>query len=446
MITMDNTVVVNAVPTISADLGMSSDDAAWVTTGFILAFSCLMLAGGRMTDVYGCRATFAAGMVVYTAASALCGLAWNAPVLIAGRLLQGAGAAIALPASQVMVTIARTDRQRSRGLIVWSAASTAALALGGPIGGAIVEYAPWGWIFLINVLPGVLAVILSLVLVEDTGPRTRRPLDLPGVLASAVLVFALFHALESGPAAAPLTLAAVALTALVLIERRTRDPMLDLRLLRNGVFVGGLLAQTLNGMGFAALLYYSASFMQIYLGFSPTKAALVMLPAAGVVLILTPVASWLATTIGPRLTVGGGMALMALGVSLFSGLTRAHDFADLMPGVLTVGAGAALCMPLLMYVLKSVPEQTAGVASGVINMFREMSAAFGIAIVGLLIHHIPAPGAGTATMEAFRDTASSGYLLTAALLLLGAVAAALTLPPRTSRARVTRPDVRSSSA
>ncbi|MFC0038517.1 MFS transporter [Actinomadura rayongensis] len=438
MITMDNTVVANALPSIQRDLGMDKTALDWVATGYILMFSCLMIAGGRITDIYGCRTAFVSGMAIFTAASAVCGLAGVDSVLILGRIVQGAGAALALPATQVMITVGRTDKQRSLGTIAWVGAAGGATALGPTIGGLIVQNWAWGWIFLINIVPGILVILLGLVVLTSKGENRSARVDLPGVLISATMLFALVYGLETGrhqgwgdPAVLGVfALAAIAFACFVVVERWAPDPMINMRFFRNRVFVGGLLSQMLWGIGFNGMIFYAATFLQRYLGFSPPKAGLVMLPSAIVVMITTPISFWIAAKLGPRMAIGGGMTLMAGGMILFSMIERDYGFADLMPGVLITGFGSAMCMPLVMYVLKAVPEDQAGVASGILNVIREMSGAFGIAILGLLIHDIPADHASTASLDSFRDGMASGLILGAALVLFGGMISGVTLPSK----------------
>lgn len=438
MTTMDNTVVFTALPTIMADLDMSSSAKDWVATGYILMFSCLMIMGGRLTDVYGCRLTFTAGMAVFTAASAACGLAQSSEVLILARIVQGAGAALTLPATQVMVTVGRNDRQRSIGNIIFIGAASGATALGPTIGGIIVQHWHWGWIFLINIVPGILVILLGTFVLTGHGENKHARVDLPGVLISATMLFAFIYGLEAGSkhgwadpsVLSVFALGVIALVCFVVVESWAPDPMIDLRFFHNRVFTGGLLSQMLYGIGFNGMMFYSQPFLQRFLGFSPPKAGLVMLPPAIVILLLTPVAFLMAAKIGPRPAIGAGLALMGLGMVLFSTLTIGDGYADLMPGVMLIGVGAALGMPLVMYVLKAVPEKQAGVASGVINVIREASGAFGIAIVGLFVHAIPDEGAGAAELEKFRIGTSSGLILGAVLVLIGGLVSGITLPSR----------------
>ncbi|MBE1532155.1 EmrB/QacA subfamily drug resistance transporter [Actinomadura algeriensis] len=435
---MDNTVVFTATPTIQDDLRMSDSATEWIATGYILMFSCLMIAGGRLTDIHGCRVVFSTGMIVFTAASAVCGLAQSSDVLILARIVQGAGAALALPATQVMVTVGRNDKQRSIGNIVWIGAASSATAFGPTIGGVIVQHWTWHWIFLINIVPGIVVILLGMFLLTGEGQNKDARVDLPGVLISATMLFALIYALEAGPdhgwtdpsVLSVFALGLIALVCFVMVESWAPDPMMDLRFFRNRVFTGGLLSQMLYGIGFNGMMFYSQPFLQRYLGFSPPEAGLVMLPPAITIMVLTPIAFLLAAKIGSRPAIGGGMALMGVGMFLFSTLEVGDGYADLMPGVMLVGVGAALGMPLVMYVLKAVPEQQAGVASGVINVIREASGAFGIAIVGLLVHSIPKQDASPAELESFGSGTSSGLILGAALVVFGGVIGALTLPSR----------------
>ncbi|MBW8482982.1 MFS transporter [Actinomadura parmotrematis] len=439
MTQMDNTIVTNALPTIMSDLHMSKGSQEWVATGYILMFSCLLIAGGRLADIYGTRTVFITGMSIFTGASALCGFASDDVVLIAARIVQGGGAALALPSAQVVITVGRTDKQRSIGNIVWIAAAGGATAFGPAIGGFIVRHFHWSWIFLINIVPGVLVIVLAAVVLTQKGENRASRVDLPGVLISATMLFALIYALEVGrklgwdspTVLGVFALAGIALVCFVAVENWAPDPMMDLRFFRNRVFVGGLASQMLWGIGFNGLLFYSSIFMQRFLEFSPQLAGLVMLPSAVIVMVFTPVAFWLSAKTGPRPTIAGGMVLMGGGMFLFSRIQHGDGFLQLMPGVLTVGLGSALCMPIVMYILKAVPERKAGTASGIINVIREASGAFGIAIIGLLIHAIPPDTGATAEqLETFRSGTAAGLTVGAVLVIIGAVISGTTLPSR----------------
>ncbi|WP_233510973.1 MFS transporter [Actinomadura craniellae] len=442
MITMDNTVVHVALPVIRDDLQMSSGTLQWVATGYILMFSCLMIAGGRLADVYGCRAVLITGMAIFTGSSLIAGVAPDGTVLIAARVVQGAGAALALPSTLVIVTVGRTDKQKSLGTIVFLASSSVAIAIGPFVGGFIASHWHWGWIFLINVVPGIAVMLLAAVVVSGRPEQTGTRLDLPGVLTSAIALFAFTygldqahrHGLQDPTVLAVFGLAGSAALAFVLVERWAPDPMINLEFFRNRVFTGGLVTQMLWGIGFNGVLFYTSFFLQDVLGFAPTKTGLVFLPPAILLLLMTPVSFWLAERIGPRISIGGGMCVLAAGMASFTVLRPGDGLPQLMPGVLVLSAGAAMAMPLAMYVLKSVPEERAGVASGILNVVREVSVAFGIAVLGVIIAALEkrALAGGADKVEAFRHAVSFGLLIGGGLVLAGGLIVALTLPRRSA--------------
>jgi EmrB/QacA subfamily drug resistance transporter len=446
MMTMDNTVVNIVKSTIKVKLHKTDTTLEWVMTGYILIFSCLMIPGGRLVDFYGQRFVFALGMSAFTASSLMAGLSTTTGMLIVSRLVQGTGAALALPATMVAINVGRTERQKAIGMIVWVGMASVAAAFGPGIGAAISSV--WGWqgIFFINVLPGLAVIPLGLRFLDGVGEKAPTNLDLPGLMTSGTMLFALSYALTKGPdlgwrnwgVLAVFALAAVALVSLVLVERWAPDPIFDTVFFHNKVFSGALLVQILLGLGFNGILYYGAIFMQTVLGFGTTTTALVFLPPAALIGVFTPLSFVIAARIGPRITVSAGVVLMAAGMVLFSTLHHGDHFLDLMPGVVLVAIGSGLAMPLPMYVLSSVPDERRGVASGILNVGREMSGALGITLLGALIYSIQDAARRSGVKDAaesFRRGTELGLPIGAAVLLTGAVVAALTLP----RKRATDP-------
>lgn len=449
MITMDNSVVTIAGKTIKENLGLTDSELRWVTVGYILMFSCLMIAGGRLTDIYGCRVTFVSGMAIFTVSSLVCGLAQNEAVLIMARVVQGSGSALALPATLVMVTVGRTDKQTSIGQIVYMASAALAMAAGPSVGGVLVEHVHWGWIFLINVPVGIGVILLGLAVLTGRENEAGTRVDLPGVLISATLLFALAYATQvvgelgwGDPSVLGVfALAGIAAVCFVIVESWAPDPMIDLEFFRNKVFTGGIATSMLWGVGFNGVMFYSALFMQNVLAFKPTTAALAYLPSAAVVLVTTPISYWLAPKVGSRLIIGGGMVLMAAGMAAFTLLRQGDQYADLMPGIILVSVGSSLTMPLAMFVLRSVSDDRVGVAGGILNVVRELSAGLGIAMLGVVVDALQksASESGATSAEAFRQGASVGLLVGAALVLAGAVIAAFTLPRKQRRKPVPEP-------
>ncbi|MFI6995378.1 MFS transporter [Nonomuraea wenchangensis] len=421
--TLDNTVVTVALPSIQRDLGASLAALEWVATGYLLTFAGLMPAGGRLADVWGHRATLLTGLMLFTAASLAAGLAGTVGPLVAARLVQGAGAALVLPATLAVLAVL-DERRRSAGVAVWMASGAAALALGPVVGGYLSQHAHWSWVFLVNVPLGAAVVALAAVAVPASRP-VRRALDLPGVLASAVFLasgtFALIHGGEHGYGS-PAVLAALALcagggAAFAVAERRAADPMVDLRLFAVRAFAGGVAAQVLWGLGVNGVFFYTALFLQGVLGFTPTGSGLAFVPLALLVVLVTPLAPLLERRVGAGRTVAAGLTLVAGGMAVAATLDAGDGWGRLLPAVCAIGIGSALTMPLGSAVLGAVPQGRAGVAGGVFSVGREVSGLFGIAAVGAVVQAAPSFATGYAT----------GLLAAAGLVLAGALIALRTL-------------------
>jgi EmrB/QacA subfamily drug resistance transporter len=424
MTTLDNTVVTVALPTIQRDLGARLAALEWVATGYILTFAGLMLAGGRLADVHGHRRVLLAGLGTFTAASLGAGLAGSVEVLVVARLVQGAGAAMVLPAT-LAVLAGREERQRSMGVAVWMASGAAALALGPVAGGYLSQHAHWSWVFLINVPMGVAVMALAAVAVPAV-PAAPRELDVGGAVASMVFLgagtYALIHGGEHGwtspGVVTAVSLCAAGGVAFVAAERRAREPMVELGLFAVRSFAGGVAAQVLWGLGVNGVFFYTAIFLQGVLGFTPTLSGLAFVPLALLVVLVTPVAPWVERRLGAGRTVAAGLVLVAAGMALAATLEAGDGWGRLLPAVCLIGVGSALTMPLGSAVLGAVPGSRAGVAGGIFSVSREISGLFGIAAVGVIVH-----GAGS-----FATGYAAGLLVAAGLVLGGALISLATLP------------------
>src|SRR5215813_8713639 len=247
MIMLDNTVVNVALPSIQQDLGMSPSELEWVFNAYALTFGVLLLTGGKLADLLGRRAVFITGLVIFTGASLWCGLAGSAPSLIAARTVQGVGAALMNPATLSIITATFPPRQRGTAIGIWAGVSGLALAIGPIVGGVITEDISWSWIFFINVPIGVLGVLAARVFIDESKDTSHEQrLDLPGLVTSAIGLFALTYAListnthpwGSAHVLGLLGIAAVSLVAFVVLEHRQRLPMLDLKLFKDRTFAG----------------------------------------------------------------------------------------------------------------------------------------------------------------------------------------------------------------
>jgi EmrB/QacA subfamily drug resistance transporter len=395
MIMLDNTIVNVALPSIGRGLEVGVSELEWVVNAYALAFATFMLTGGRLADLFGRRLVFEAGLVVFTLSSLMCGLAPDAATLIAARAFQGTGAALMMPATLSIISAAFAPEERGTAIGIWAGVSGSALAIGPLLGGLLTEHVGWSWVFFVNVPVGVLAFAASFVLIAESRSEERgQRLDLPGLVTSAcgllALVYALIEANRYGWTSATivgLLLAAVLLlAAFVVIEWRSRRPMLDLRLFGNRTFSGANVAALLVSLAMFGIFFFVSLYMQNILGYSPVHAGLVFLPMSILVVVTAPLAGKATDLIGPRWPITLGMGLLAAGLILFSRLDAHAGFVDLLPGMLIGGVGMGLAMgPMTTAALSTVSVDEAGVASGVVTTSRQVGGALGIAIMGAIV-------------------------------------------------------------
>ncbi len=431
---LDNNVTNVAIPTIQRSLHLAIAGLEWVVSSYILVFASLLLAGGRLADSYGRRRLFFAGLSVFTLASLAAGLATSGGLLIGARLVQGLGAALVVPTTLAIIMATFTDaRERTRAIGAWTAISAMALAFGPLIGGFISQHLHWGWIFFINVPIGVITFAIAIPTMRESGDSaTARSLDVPGLVSSAAAMFALTYALIEGHDkgwTAPLivaafTVAAAGAAVFGVVESRSQQPMVDIRLFRSRVFGGGTAVIMLWSFGILGIYFFTSIYLQTILGFSPTKAGLAFVPMAICMAAFAVTAPQVAPRLGTHRTVGLGMAAMAAGLYLVARLGGGATFADLMPGFLIFGAGAGLMnVPLTNAVLQSMPTERSGVASALQTASRELAGLLGITVIGAVLRARQgvALRAGASPEAAFLHGYHDGLLVTVALLVVGAV-------------------------
>lgn len=439
---LDNTVVNVALPSIERDLSLSTTGLEWVATSYVLAFSSLLLAGGRLADLFGRRRVLVLGLTVFAVGSVLCGLATSGPGLIAARAAQGAGGACALPATLAILAADLDGRDRDIGAGVLTAAIAAALALGPAVGGVISQYAHWNWVFFVNI--PVCAVTIGLALwAVPPAPRPtgrRASLDLAGLATSGLALLALTWALvestdrgfTSPPIVTAFLLAALASWAFVAVERAAATPMLDLRLFRSAAFSGGTASQMLWGLGVNGVFLFTSLYLQTVLRFSPVGAGLAFVPLAVVLVLCMPATEYLAASFGPRATVAAGLAMVAWGLYLTARVRPGVSYLDLLPGLLTIGGGSALTTPLTSVMLGGVDPRGAGMASAVLSTAREVSGVLGVSVTGaiLLARQRTVVAGGGNAIDGFVAGYSRGLKVSAGLVALGALISLATLGPR----------------
>ncbi len=353
-------------------------------------------------------------------------------MLLAGRVLQGIGAALATPATLAIIPATFPDaKQRNLAVAAWSAVAALALAVGPLTGGLLSQHWHWSWIFFINVPIGVATLTIAALAI----PKARHPaapiLDLAGLATATVALFGLTYALIEGhdtgwtaPAIlAALALAAAAGGAFAVVESRSRAPMVDLALFRNRVFTGGTVALLLWGLALIGVYFFTALYLQTVLGFSPTTAGLAFVPMALLMAAVAPLAAPLSERIGANRTVAAGMGLVAAGLLAAALLGEHAGFGDLLAPMALLGTGSGLTMPLTANVLAVLPPGRAGVASGILNAAREVSALLGVTVIGAILttRQATAAGHGATPTRAFPARYTTGLVAAAVLMLAGAV-------------------------
>ncbi len=428
MIMLDNTIVNVALPSIQRDLHIGISELEWVFNGYALTFGVLMLTGGKLADLLGRRRIFIVGLVIFTAASLACGLASSAGLLIGARVVQGVGSALMNPATLSIITATFPPRQRGMAIGIWAGVSAMALAIGPLVGGLITEHISWNWIFFINVPIGILGIIVTrLVVAESRDTSAEQRLDLPGLLSSAIALFALTYGLieantygwMSGRILGLFAVAVAGFAVFVLLELRQRAPMLDLSLFKNSTFAGANTVMGLVGLAMFGVFFFISLFMQNILGYSAIQAGASFLPMTVLIILIAPASGRFSDRVGSRWLMGAGMILLSASLFLFSRLDASSDFWNIFPGLIVGGLGMALVMtPATAAAMGSVPVDKAGVGSAVLNSMRQVGGSLGIAVIGAIVaSQVHAPP-GTPQAAAGFVTGFQHALVVASLIAL----------------------------
>lgn len=396
MLLLDITIVNVALPDIGRELGAGFDDLQWVIDAYALSLATFTLTAGSLADRYGRRLIFTAGLVVFTAASALCGLATSPTFLILARGLQGIGGAAMFATSLALLAATFHGKERGTAFGLWGATTGGAVAIGPVVGGILVDGISWEAIFLVNIPIGLLAILVALTRVhESRNPHATR-IDLPGLLTWSVGLFALVYALVRGNAdgwssasiAGSLALAALMLVAFAVIELRSREPMLDLKLFRNRSFTGAQIAAFGLSSSMFSMFLYLTLYIQNGLGYTPLQAGLRFLPITLLSFIVAPISGKLSAVVATRWLMSGGLLCVGGGLLLMRGLDAGSEWTALLAGFLLAGVGIGLVNPPLASTAVGVVEPwRAGIASGINSTFRQVGLATGVAALGAIFQH-----------------------------------------------------------
>jgi EmrB/QacA subfamily drug resistance transporter len=390
MVVLDVAIVNVALPSIKTDLHFSQESLQWVITAYAILFGGVLLLGGRLADLLGRRRLFVAGLVLFTVSSLLDGLAWSEASLIGFRALQGLGAAMLSPAAlSILTTMFKEGRERNIALGIWGAASGSGGAAGVLLGGALTSAFNWSWIFFINVPAGI--VVLALVpflLRESRADLAHRHFDTAGAASITgglmLLVYAMTRASQHGWITAEtiglLAASAALVVAFVVIELRSKAPLLPMRIFR----LRTLTASNISGLLLAAAVFSQffllTLYMQQVLHYSALRTGVAYVALTVSIIAFSGIAQALATRIGIRPVLTAGLLLSAGGLVLYAQLpVHGQYFWDLFPAFLLSGIGLALAfVPMSIGALTSVTQADAGVASGLINTSQQIGGAIGV--------------------------------------------------------------------
>ena len=396
MLLLDITVVNVALPKIQTDLHSSFTDLQWVVDAYSLMLASVVLNAGSLGDLLGRKRVFLIGVVLFTAASALCGAATDPLFLNLARGAQGIGGAIMFAVSLALLTQEFHGRERGTAFGIWGATIGAAVAIGPLVGGALTEWAGWRWIFFVNLPIGAACLFFGARMLRESRDEGHGGLDIPGQITLSVGLFAFVLGLlrgndwgwSSGRVVGLLAGSVVALLAFGLVELRQERPMFDVRLLKVPAFAGAqIVAFTISSSMFAMFLFLTL-YIQGQLHYSPIQAGLRFLPLSLLSFVVAPIAGRLSTRIPVRILFGVGMALVGVALLLMHGLTPSSRWTHLLAGFIIGGIGVGLVnAPLASTAVGVVEPRRAGMASGINNTFRQVGIATGIAGLGAIFQH-----------------------------------------------------------
>lgn len=394
MAMLDNLVVNIALPTISRDLEASTTQLQWVISAYTLVFASLQITAGGLGDRFGRKRWFMIGLTLFTAFSALASFANSMEMLIAMRALQGLGAALIMPMSLSLISAAFPPAERGKALGIWSAVSVSSIALGPVVGGVIVEYFHWSWIFLINVPIGIAALLVSQAVIRESRDESGTvSTDIPGTVlitaGIASLTWGLIQAGERGWTD-PLILTAFAIAAVILpvfiwVELHTERPMIPLGFFRSRTFTGANIDAFMVSFLITGVSFFLTLYMQNIHAFSPIRTGLSLLPMVGVMMVFAPISGSMVNKMGPRKLISFGMIVTGIGTGLFLLAGVGVSYWWILPAFLVMGFGMSfIWAPMTTAVLNSVSADKSGIASAVNGALREIGTAFGVALLGTI--------------------------------------------------------------
>ena len=435
MVVLDIAIVNVALPSIKIDLGFSQSDLQWVISAYALVFGGFLLLGGRAADILGRRRLFLGGLVVFTVASLLAGLAWSEASLIGARAFQGLGAAIIAPAAlSILSTTFPEGRERNIALGAWGAVGGFGAVAGVLLGGVLTDALSWEWIFFVNVPVGLAALVVAPFLLQESRDAAGKKFDLPGaVLVTGGLssvVYAITragqHGWTDGGTLAVFAVSAALLAGFVAWELRHPDPLMRFGILRIRTVSGANVAGFIMGTAMFSMFLMLTLYMQQVLGYSAMKTGVAYLAVAGTAIVWSTVAAQLVTRIGVKPVLVTGMVALTAGLVYFTQVSVDGSYlGDLLPGFLVIGVGIGFSfVPISIAALAGVQPAEAGLASGLINTSQQIGGALGIAALSTIAttNTSDALASGSTPPFALVDGFSAAFTVGAIIAAVGVLA------------------------
>jgi EmrB/QacA subfamily drug resistance transporter len=436
MVVLDIAIVNVALPSIKVDLGFSQQNLQWVISAYALVFGGFLLLGGRAADLLGRRRLFLVGVVVFTLASLLAGLAWSEASLVGARAFQGLGAAIISPAALSILSTTFTEgRERNVALGVWGAVGGFGAAAGVLLGGVLTEALSWPWIFFVNVPIGALAFVLAPRLLGESRDASVKTFDLPGAVLVTAGLSSLVYAITQGgnqgwTSGRTLGFIGASLALLAAFgwwEQRHAEPLMRFGILRTKTIAGANVAGFIMGTAMFSMFLMLTLYMQQVLGYSPMKTGVAYLAVAGTAILWSALAAQLVTRVGVKPILVIGMTALTAGLVYFTQVSVHGSYLrDLLPGFLLTGLGIGFAfVPISIAALAGVRASEAGLASGLFNTSQQIGGALGIAALSTIAtsHTGSAIAAGTAVPSALVDGFTAAFIAGAGIAAVGIVAA-----------------------
>jgi EmrB/QacA subfamily drug resistance transporter len=385
-----NVAIVLAIPTLHHQLDASTTELQWTVTGYLLAYSGLMIAAGRLADQFGRVRLLYAGTALYMAASVVGALAGSALVLIFAMIAVGVGAAILTPGSLAIVTDRFRGSQRGVAVGVWGGATALFGGIAPAIGGVFTSEMSWRWILWLNVIVGVLILLGARGTRESRDEEAGRSIDIVGIVTSVGGLAALVLALNEAPAVWPwgsvqtiatLAIGALLLAAFVIAERRAHEPLIDMAMFARRNLSGASIVVFVLNFGFGAALFFMPLYLEEIRGISPLDAGLLLLPASATMMVAMPFGGRLYDKIGAVIPIVAGMSLLAIAMLIFSRIDSATRYGDLWWPLAMVGLGVGVALtPMNLAALGAVHQRHHGTVGGLLSTLAGLGATFGVAL------------------------------------------------------------------